>query len=113
LTNISSKSIALFCIKSFSYSIYVLKTTSFILESTSASYHFAVIKLFLALLIKKAICLDGNSFSSRLNLFFKIFFKTDSLSDSSYITKSFLSHIANSSDKYLDNTSFKINIPIE
>ncbi|MDP2396026.1 MAG: hypothetical protein Q8S84_08465 [bacterium] len=65
------------------------------------------------MLIKKAICLAGNSFSSRLNLFLRIFFSTDNLSDSSYITKSFFNQIANSSDKYLDNTSFSTNIPIE
>ena len=79
----SSKSIALFIARFFSYSIYALNTTSLILESISFSYHLAVIRLFLALLIKNAICLAGNSFSSNWRVFFKIDFKTDNLSDSS------------------------------
>jgi len=52
-------------------------------QSISLSYAFAEIRAFLALLIKKAICLAGNSFSSRFKSSFIIDFKTDNLSDSS------------------------------
>jgi hypothetical protein len=60
-----------------------LKTTSFIGQSISLSYAFAVIKAFFAFEIKKAICLAGNSFSSKCKSSLIIHFKTESLSCSS------------------------------